>query len=180
MNKFMALGAVVCATLMIACASTDSKADEFAQQIVELSESGDVAGVETTMSEMLVYVEGLPVEERAAFVQRVAIALEAAEEKIEAALDLSEVKGEAALEQFEDKIEALAADGKLEDKVDSLVMKATKVIEQNITKEKVQAAAKRVEEKMRENLSEEKVEAAAEKLEDKMKSAAEAFGSLFD
>lgn len=169
MNKFMALGAVVCATLMIACASTDSKADEFAQQIVELSESGDVAGVETTMSEMLVYVEGLPVEERAAFVQRVAIALEAAEEKVEAAL-----------EQFEDKIEALAADGKLEEKVDSLVMKATKVIEQNITEERVQAAAKRVEEKMRENLSEEKVEAAAEKLEDKMKSAAEAFGLLFD
>jgi hypothetical protein len=33
---------------------------------------------------------------------------------------------------------------------------------------------------MRENLSEEKVEAAAEKLEEKMKSAAEAFGSLFD
>ena len=162
------LGIVTCTALMVACASSESKAEEYAQQIVELGESGDLAGVEATMCEVLVYAEELPKEERVAFIARVAAALEVAEERLEAAL-----------ENLEAKIEAATADGKLEAKVDSLVMKATKVIEQNITEEKVQAAAAKIESKMRENLSEEKVQAAAEKMEEKMQSAAEAFGSLF-
>ncbi|MBR6655141.1 MAG: hypothetical protein IKL20_00865 [Alistipes sp.] len=179
MKKLLMLGIVTCAALMVACASSESKAEEYAQQIVELGESGDLAGVEATMCEVLVYAEELPEDERVAFIARVVAALEVAEERLEAALENSEVKVEAALENLEAKIEAATADGKLEAKVDSLVMKATKVIEQNITEEKVQAAAAKIESKMRENLSEEKVQAAAEKMEEKMQSAAEAFGSLF-